>query len=375
MGVLSSAPARSEEPQSDETEATRAEQRLLGSADDDARAEALLPFSRTYGVSGVVTGSLAQSAHRVGVPRAALLAAMRAWDAAIDVPAPQDGDRFYVSWQQTFTVNGDPIGVGRVQWLELSAASGSTAAIHRFKPHEGGEQFFLTSGQAAKAPALAFPVDQLVVSSPFGLRGDPFASPESMGPLAMGPVPQGLFLPHATPGHYHSARAAEIAATVAMHQMHRQYAGFGPRLFGPRTFMHEGIDLAVPIGTPVHAAADGFIENAGPNAGYGNYVRIDHGDGLATAYGHLSRFAPGIKPGVHVARGELVAFSGSTGRSTGPHLHFEVLTDGEPVDPLSRAKVAQLGGIELARFDRLVAERQRERCLLARAPTPERCFR
>ena len=351
MGVQSSVRAQSEA-----TEATSAEQRLLGCADDDARAEALLPFTRTYGVDGVVTGSLAQSAHRVGVPRAALLAAMRAWDAAIDVPAPQDGDRFYVSWEQTFTVNGDPIGIGRVQWMELRGGAGTTAAIHRFTPHEGGEQFFLTTGEAAKAPTLAFPVDQLIVSSPFGLRGDPFASAE-----AMGPVPQGLPLPHYTAGHYYSARAAQIAATVAMHQMRRQFAGFGPRLFAPRAFMHEGVDFAVPIGTPVHAAADGLIEKAGPNAGYGNYVRIDHGDGLATAYGHLSRFAPGIRPGVHVARGELVAFSGSTGRSTGPHLHFEVLTDGEPVDPLSRAKVAQLSGIDLERFDRLVAMREQER--------------
>lgn len=350
MGALSSAQA-----QSTETDATGAEQRLLGSADDDARAQALLPFTRTYGVSSVVAGSLADSGARAGVPRSALLAAMRAWDAAVDVPKPQDGDRFYVSWEQSFTLEGAPIGIGRVQWMELRGASGATS-IHRFKPHEGGEQFFLASGQAAKAPALAFPVDQLMVSSPFGLRGDPFASVE-----AMGPVPQGFLLPHTTPGHYHSARAMQIAAMVAMHQARRQFAAFGPRLFAPRAFMHEGVDLAVPIGTPVHAAADGFIEKVGPYAGYGNYVRIDHGEGLATAYGHLSRFAPGLKPGAHVARGELVAFSGNTGRSTGPHLHFEVLTDGAPVDPLTHAKVAQLRGIDLERFDRLVAERERER--------------
>ena len=125
--------------------------------------------------------------------------------------------------------------------------------------------------------------------------------------------------------------------------------------------MHEGVDLAVPIGTPVYAATDGTIEKVGPYAGYGNYVRIEHGEGLATAYGHLSRFAPGIKPGVHVAQGQLVAFSGNTGRSTGPHLHFEVLTDGRPVDPLTHARIAQLAGVDLARFDHLVEERERER--------------
>jgi len=351
MGAI--APARA---QSEQSEATGAEQRLLGSADEEAHAEALLPFSRTYGVSGRVTGSLADSAHRVGVPRAALLAAMRAWDGAVDVPTPQDGDRFYVSWQQAFTVAGDPIGIGRVQWMELRSASGNTAAIHRFRPHEGAEEFFLTTGQAAKPPALALPVAQVMVSSPFGLRGNPFASGE-----AVGPVPRALAMPHTTLGHYHSARASQIAAMVASHQMHHQYAGFGPRLFPARAFMHEGVDLAVPIGTPVYAASDGTIEKVGPYAGYGNYLRIEHGDGLATAYGHLSRFAPGIKPGVHVAQGQLVAFSGNSGRSTGPHLHFEVLTDGKPVDPLAHAKIARLAGVDLVRFDRLVTMREHER--------------
>ncbi|MBS0523154.1 MAG: M23 family metallopeptidase [Proteobacteria bacterium] len=353
MGTGALSPAKA---QSKETEATSAEQRLLGSADDDARVQELLPFTRTYGASGVVTGSLADSGARAGVPRAALVAALRAWDAAVDVPKPQDGDRFYVSWQHTFTVEGQPIGIGRVQWMEVRSASGNTAAIHRFRPSEGGEQFFLTSGQAAKPPTLALPVEQVMVSSPFGLRGDPFAGGE-----AVGPVPGALPLPHYTAGRYHSARAAQIAAMVAMHQAHRQFAGYGPRLLAPRAFMHEGVDLAVPIGTPVYAASDGVIEKVGPYAGYGNYVRIEHGDGLATAYGHLSRFAPGIKPGVHVSRGELVAFSGSTGRSTGPHLHFEVLTDGRPVDPLTRAKIGQLAGVDLTRFDRLVAEREHER--------------
>jgi murein DD-endopeptidase MepM/ murein hydrolase activator NlpD len=355
MGALSSARAQSTETEAP-TEATGAEQRLLGSADEEARAQELLPFARTYGVSGIVSGSLADSAHRWGVPRAALLGAMRAWGAAVDVPAPHDGDSFYVSWDQTFTIAGDPIGIGRVQWMELRSASGATAAIHRFRPSEGGEEFFLTSGEAAKPPALALPVAQIMVSSPFGLRGNPFSSGE-----AVGPVPRALPLPRYSAGHYRSARAAQIAATVAMHRMQHQFESFGPRFFPSRMFMHEGVDLAVPIGTPVHAASDGTIEKVGPYAGYGNYVRIEHGDGLATAYGHLSRFAPGIKPGVHVAQGQLVAFSGNTGRSTGPHLHFEVLTDGRPVDPLAHAKIAQLAGIDLARFDHLVAERERER--------------
>jgi murein DD-endopeptidase MepM/ murein hydrolase activator NlpD len=351
MGAGSSARA-----QSTEIEATSAEQRLLGSADEEARAEALLPFTRTYGVGGRVSGSLADSAHRWGVPPAALLPALRAWDAAVDAPAAHDGDRLYVSWQQTFSIAGEPIGIARVQWMELRAADGTTAAIHRFKPSEGGESLFITSGQAAKSPKLALPVEQVLVSSPFGLRGNPFAHGEPVGP-----VPPILPLPHYGNGHYHSARAAQIAAMVAMHQARRQFAGYGPRLLPRGLFMHEGVDFAVPIGTPVYAASDGTIEKAGPYAGYGNYVRIDHADGLATAYGHLSRFAPGIRPGVHVAQGQLVAFSGNTGRSTGPHLHFEVLDDGRPVDPLTHAKISQLAGPDLDRFTRLVRMQEQDR--------------
>jgi murein DD-endopeptidase MepM/ murein hydrolase activator NlpD len=115
------------------------------------------------------------------------------------------------------------------------------------------------------------------------------------------------------------------------------------------------------MGTPIYAAADGVVTGAKPNGGYGNWIRIDHADGIATVYGHLSRFAPRIKPGVRVSRGELVALSGNTGRSTGPHLHFEVRTDDKPVDPLTHAAIAQLGGTDLERFARQVAAAERER--------------
>jgi murein DD-endopeptidase MepM/ murein hydrolase activator NlpD len=96
--------------------------------------------------------------------------------------------------------------------------------------------------------------------------------------------------------------------------------------------MHEGIDIAVPSGTPVHAAAAGRVIIAGWVGGYGNLVVVDHGGGLSTAYGHNSSFAVGV--GSSVSQGQVVAYSGSTGNSTGPHVHFEVRVNGSAVDPL-----------------------------------------
>jgi murein DD-endopeptidase MepM/ murein hydrolase activator NlpD len=96
--------------------------------------------------------------------------------------------------------------------------------------------------------------------------------------------------------------------------------------------MHEGIDLAVSSGTPVVASAAGTVIVAGWLGGYGNLVVVDHGNGISTAYGHNTSVAVGV--GQSVAQGQLVAYSGNTGHSTGPHVHFEVRINGSPVDPL-----------------------------------------
>jgi murein DD-endopeptidase MepM/ murein hydrolase activator NlpD len=105
-------------------------------------------------------------------------------------------------------------------------------------------------------------------------------------------------------------------------------SGFGPR-WGR---MHEGIDIAVPLGTPVRAAAAGTVIYAARLGGYGNLVVVDHGGGLSTAYAHNSSFASSV--GQAVVAGQVVSYSGSTGNSSGPHVHFEVRVNGSAVDPL-----------------------------------------
>ena len=128
-------------------------------------------------------------------------------------------------------------------------------------------------------------------------------------------------------------------------------------------FMHDGLDLVASTGTPIYAAADGVVVGAAPNGRYGNWIRIEHKANLSTVYGHLSGFAPGIEEGTPVSKGELLGFVGSTGRSTGAHLHFEILSNGKAVDPLAypAIKRAHLHGADLERFRKQVKQRLAER--------------
>lgn len=117
---------------------------------------------------------------------------------------------------------------------------------------------------------------------------------------------------------------------------------------------HWGIDLPAPSGTPIYAAADGVITDARRNGNYGLFMRIDHGEGIATTYGHMSRFGKGMKPGTRVRAGEVIAHVGRTGLSTGPHLYFEVFMGERRVDPepLIAEGGKRLLGSDLVAFER-----------------------
>jgi murein DD-endopeptidase MepM/ murein hydrolase activator NlpD len=113
-------------------------------------------------------------------------------------------------------------------------------------------------------------------------------------------------------------------------------SGYGPRrhpILGA-TRRHAGVDLPAPRGTPVRAAADGILRYFGRNGSYGRFIRIDHGFGLETAYGHLRRYALSLRRNARVRRGEVIGYVGSSGLSTGPHLHYEVRINGRAIDPL-----------------------------------------
>ena len=114
---------------------------------------------------------------------------------------------------------------------------------------------------------------------------------------------------------------------------------------------HNGVDIPAPYGTPIYATADGIVGRAQRLGGYGNYVEIEHGNAIETRYGHMSSFV--VQPGQQVKKGDVIGYVGSTGRSTGNHLHYEVRIDGEPVNPMPFLRsdsmtIAALTGDKLA---------------------------
>lgn len=149
----------------------------------------------------------------------------------------------------------------------------------------------------------------------------------------------------------------------------RLTSGYGSRWHPllKRRRMHTGVDWGAARGTPILAAGNGTIEQAGRKGHYGNYVRIRHANGYQTAYAHMSRIAPGVREGIKVRQGQVIGKVGSTGLSSGPHLHFEVLVNKRFVNPMSIEvpRERQLKGPELANFQR---ERKRIDELMRRPP-------
>lgn len=135
--------------------------------------------------------------------------------------------------------------------------------------------------------------------------------------------------------------------------------------------MHTGVDWAAPTGTPIYASGNGTITEAGWKGGYGRYVRIQHANGYETGYGHMSGIARGIDKGTRVRQGQIIGYVGSTGVSTGPHCHYEVLINSAFVDPM-RVKLPrgkELGGGMLAEFKR---ERERIDALMSKSNAPNK---
>lgn len=315
-------------------EGRAAEERLLGSADQPTQQQRLLPFTRRLVVAGIVNGSLQDSARAAGVPAAAALELARAFADTIDLAEDLiNGDFFSLSYRQEYTLEGHPIGVPQILWGELNTASRGRLSIHRFRASRSQqESLWLSTGEATGPTTLRWPVDEINISSAFGLRSDPMVR---------------------------RAPAAKTAPTAKKGGLLNGTGGPATRgaIGRHALLMHSGVDLAVEKATPIRAAAAGIVSGARPNGGYGNWIEIQHEGSIQTVYGHLLAFAPGVREGVWVERDQLIGFVGSTGRSTGPHLHFELQQNGVPTDPIVHPAIdrPQMRGGDLERFRRLVA--------------------
>ena len=338
-----------------------AAERLLG-RDSQPAEGSHLPDTRKLYAWGVVIGSLAESAQAAGVPQAAMLEALQALGMAIDPERDvKDGDLFWVQYEQEYTAENAPIGIGRVLWAELRTAAKGIVAIHRFRiGKSSAEPFWLATGRSAETPPLRLPLNRISISSGFGLRVDPFDMPmpparatarvhvpSSRIPkprMKLTSMPRSAMVQTKSPLRGRAVSGRRLASSPAVRAVGRR----------PTLVMHNGIDLVAEAGTPVYAAAAGIVAGAAPNGGYGNCIEIEHEEALSTVYGHLESFAPGVAAGARVQKGDLIGFVGNTGHSTGPHLHFELRRSGKPIDPVIHMSPPQLSGGDLARFQELV---------------------
>jgi murein DD-endopeptidase MepM/ murein hydrolase activator NlpD len=261
----------------------------------------------TVAANGEIDGSLYESAQRLGASPAITDEMVKLFAHKLDFQRDiQPGDTFKLVFDRKVTESGRTISTGDLEYAELHGVK-----FYRFERGRDVE-YFDESGKNIKGFLLRTPVDGAHITSLFGLRKHPVL-------------------------------------------------GY--------TRAHQGIDFGAGTGTPILAAGDGVVLEAKRWGGYGNWLRVRHSAGWDTGYGHISRYAAGIRPGVHVRQGQVIAYVGATGLATGPHLHYEIWRNGERVNPLG-AKVPQgtvLAGAELSRFR---AEKARIDGLLTRRAEP-----
>lgn len=227
-------------------------------------------------VEGEVRGTLYASAKQVGVSGGAMKELVKAFASKLDFQRDiKAGSRFRMVVDQTRTESGVVIATGDLLYAELEA-KGKTTRFYRFERDNGKVEWLDEGAQTQKGSLLKTPVVGARMSSGFGMRRHPIL-------------------------------------------------GYNK--------MHQGVDFAAGSGTAVVAAGDGVVVEMRRWGGYGNWLRIRHASGYESGYAHLSKYASDLNVGDRVRQGDLVAYVGSTGRSTGPHLHHEIWLKGQRVDP------------------------------------------
>ena len=223
------------------------------------------------------SGSLYEAAIAAGADSRLVAQAVNLFSKKLDFARDiHPSDQFRLVFDRKVTEAGKTVETGDLLYAEIGQGDRSTR-FYRFE-HDGKVEFLDSIGKQLKALLLKTPLDGAHITSSFGMRLHPLL-------------------------------------------------GY--------TRIHPGVDFGAPTGTPVYAAGDGVVEEARWSGGYGHWLKLGHAEHWETGYGHLSAYASGIKPGVRVKQGQVVAYVGSTGLSTGPHLHYEIIRGGAKIDPRS----------------------------------------
>ncbi len=252
-----------------------------------------------------IDASLYGSAARYGIPAFIIAKFIKIYSYDVDFQRDiRRGDKVELLYEIYETSDGEFVKYGDILYANLTVR-GREIPVYRYSDSNGFVDYYREDGSSLKRAIMQTPIDGARMSSGYGMRRHPVL-------------------------------------------------GYNK--------MHKGVDFAASRGTPIYAAGNGVIEKAGRNGGYGNYIRIRHNNGLKTAYAHMYKFAKGIKVGKRVYQGEVIGYVGSTGRSTGPHLHFEVIKNGKQINPKSikTSSGEKLKGRKLKDFQaRILAVKQK----------------
>ncbi len=253
---------------------------------------------------GTITSSLAVAMKEAGLPQSVIGNFINIFSYTIDFRNEiKSGNTFKVLFDRKIAPDGKVVKNGDILYAELDLGRNNKIALYRYKTADGSVDYYNSNGLVLKRSLDRKPMEfrSARISSRYGWRRHPILK---------------------------------------------------------KRILHSGVDYAAPKGSRIYASGDGVVRRAEWAGGYGKYVVIRHNSEFSTGYAHMNSFARGIKPGVRVKQGQVIGYVGSTGRSTGPHLHFEIIKNGKKIDPL-KVKAAtgiNLSGKELQGFKKTVAE-------------------
>lgn len=256
-------------------------------------------------ITGTIDGALSVSMRKAGISGKIIANFSNIFSRSVNFRKDiHKGDTFKIIYEQQINHKGEVVHTGNILYAALKMGK-NKVELYRFKDSNGNVDYYNPKGLAMQKTLHRKPLAYQAarISSPFGKRRHPIL---------------------------------------------RQYK------------VHWGVDYAAPAGTPIYAAGEGVVQVAKYNGSYGNYVKIRHNSEYSTAYGHMKSIAKGIRPGVRVKQGQVIAYVGSTGRSTGPHLHYEIIQNGKRINPLTAKAAAgsDLTGQNLKNFKNQVAKLQ-----------------